>query len=79
MICLSHQGNIIAAAYEFIFFMSILMGFIAILIIFVAFKLRGKAPEKTIFGIKYKHIKAALWLIIVAFIVVVVYFVETFL
>ena len=78
MICLSHQGNIIASAYEFIFYMSILMMFIALLIIFGLFKLRGKPPEKTILGIKYKHIKAALWLIIVAFIVAVLYFVEIF-
>ena len=63
MICLSHQGNIIAAAYEFIFFMSIL-GFIILLLILVAIKLLGKAPEKTIFDIKYKHIKVALWFIL---------------
>ena len=78
MIFLSHQGNIIASAYEFIFYMSILMGFIALLLIFCLFMLRGKSPEKTLFGIKYKHVKIALWFLIVAFIVVVAFFVATF-
>ncbi len=77
MICLSHQGRIIGAAYELIAYMAILIAFIALIIIFVAIKQLKKAPEKTILGIKYKHIKASLWFIIVAFIVAVLYFVET--
>ena len=70
MIFLSHQGNLIATHFEFIFYMTILMGGISLLLRICLFMLRGKSPEKTLFGIKYKYVKIALWFLIVAFILV---------